>query len=316
MLRSVLVGLAALLTAMFLPSLLLEPVEAGADDHRLLIVEQLQEEPEEEQMLQLLSGDQILTVPLETYLVSVVAAEMPMSFHEEALKAQSVAARTFTMRQMKNSKHEHADLCDQSSCCQAWFSPQQLEEKLGNSKALLGTKAADAVAATKSQVLTYNGELIDAVYFSCSGGMTESAAAVWGSEIPYLKPVESPGEEGAARYLGEVLVPFEAFKKNLPQSNFSSQPSSWFGEIRRTEGGGVAEMEIGGVVYSGTELRSLFQLNSTMFDLAVTEGGILFETKGFGHRVGMSQYGANAMAQAGFTYDQILSYYYPGTRLQ
>ncbi len=316
MLRSVLVGFAALLTAMWLPALLLEPAEAEAGDHRLLIVEQAQEETGEDVVLQLLTENHIISVPVETYLIGVVAAEMPLSFHEEALKAQAVAARTFTLRQINNSKHENADVCDQSSCCQAWFSPEQLEEKLGGSKTLLETKAASAVAATKGEVLTYNGELIDAVYFSCSGGMTESAAAVWGSDIPYLQPVESPGEEVAARYLGSVLVSYGEFKKKLPQSIFSDNPASWFGEITRTDGGGVAQMEIGGAVYSGTELRSVFQLNSTVFDLAVTEEGILFETKGFGHRVGMSQYGANAMAQSGYSYDQILAHYYPGTQLQ
>lgn len=315
MLRSVIIGLTALLTAMFLPSLLLEPAESGLGDHRLLIVEQ-QEVSEEETVIQLLSGDRVIKLPLESYLVGVVAAEMPTSFHEEALKAQAVTARTFAMRQMKNSKHEQADLCDQSSCCQAWFSPEQLQEKLGDSKILVEEKATLAVSSTKGQVLTYEGKLIDAVYFSCSGGMTESAAAVWGSDIPYLQSVESPGEENAPRYLGEVLVPYEQFREKLPKSELPGQPSLWFGEIRRTESGGVIHIEIGGIEYSGTEVRALFHLNSTVFDVAVTEEGILFETKGFGHRVGMSQYGANAMAQEGYTYEKILSHYYPGTKLQ
>lgn len=314
MLCSVFVGIAALLTAMFLPSLLLEPAQAEVEDNRLLLVEQ--QETSEEPVIKLLSGDQIIELPLESYLIGVVAAEMPMSFHEEALKAQAVTARTFTMRQMKNSKHKDADLCDQSNCCQAWFSPEQLKEKLGNSKKLVEEKAVLAVASTEGKLLTYENELIDAVYFSCSGGMTESAASVWGSDIPYLQQVESPGEENAPRYMGEVLVPYAVFREKLSRSELSGQPSSWFGDVLRTESGGVSRIEIGGEVYSGTEIRSLFRLNSTVFDLAVTEDGILFETKGFGHRVGMSQYGANAMAQEGYTYDEILSHYYPGTKLQ
>lgn len=316
MLQSVLVGIVALLTAVWLPALLLEPAEAEAGDHRLLIIEQVREEPEEEAVLQLLADNEVISIPLETYLVGVVAAEMPLSFHDEALKAQAVAARTFTMRQMESSKHEQADLCDKSNCCQAWFSPKQMEEKLGDSMFLLEAKAETAVEATKGQVLIYDGKLIDAVYFSCSGGRTESAAAVWGGECPYLQSVESPGEEAAARYQASVLVPYGEFKNKLSTSVFSGNPSSWFGEIKRTEGGGVAQLEIGGTMYSGTELRSLFQLNSTMFDVAVVEEGIVFETKGFGHRVGMSQYGANAMAQVGNTYDQILAHYYPGAALQ
>ena len=146
--------------------------------------------------------------------------------------------------------------------------------------------------------------------------MTESAAAVWGSDIPYLQQVESPGEENAPRYLGEVLVPYAVFRDKLSRSELSGQPSSWFGNVHRTESGGVSQIEIGGEMYSGMEIRSLFHLNSTAFDLSVTEDGILFETKGFGHRVGMSQYGANAMAQGGYTYDEILAHYYPGTILQ
>ncbi len=315
MLRSALVGLAALLTAMWMPFFLLEPVEDGMEDNRLLIVEQ-QETLPEAQTVRLLTGEQIITVPLETYLVGVVAAEMPVSFHVEALKAQAVAARTFAMRQMKNSKHEDADLCDQSSCCQAWFSPEQMQDKLGDSKTLVEEKAALAVSATAGQVLKYEDKLIDAVYFSCSGGMTESAAAVWGSDIPYLRQVESPGEENAPRYQGEVLVPYASFREKLSQSDLSGQPSSWFGEMHRTGSGGVETIEIGGIVYSGTEIRSLFGLNSTIFDPAVTKDGIVFETKGFGHRVGMSQYGANVMAQNGYTYDEILAHYYTGAVLQ
>ena len=316
MLQSVLVGFAALFTAVWLPVLLLDPIDKSVEDHRLLVVEQRQEEWQEEPLVRLQTADRILTIPLETYLIGVVAAEMPISFHEEALKAQAVAARTFTMRQIDSGKHENADLCDQSSCCQAWFGPEQLETKFGESKTLIEEKAGAAAASTSGQVLIYGGKLIDAVYFSCSGGMTESAAAVWGSEIPYLQPVDSPGEENAARYLGETLVPYELFKKKLPNSDLSDQPSSWFGEILRTEGGGVAQMEIGGLTYSGTEIRSVFSLNSTLFDVAITEDGVLFETKGFGHRVGMSQYGANAMALAGCSYDEILLHYYPGAQLQ
>ena len=316
MLQSVLVGIAALLAAAWLPALLLGPAEEVMRDDRLLVVEQVRQETEEEMILQLLTDNKILSIPLETYLVGVVAAEMPVSFHEEALKAQAVAARTFAMHQIKNGKHEQADLCDQSSCCQAWLSSEQMGEKLGSSKDLVEENAAAAVNATKGKVLTYGGALIDAVYFSCSGGRTESAAAVWGSDIPYLQPVDSPGEETALRYKSSVLVSYEDFRKKLPDLSLSDNPSSWFGEIIKTEGGGVAKMEIGGKIYSGTELRTLFHLNSTMFELAVTEDGILFETKGFGHRVGMSQYGANAMAQAGCSYDEILAHYYPGAELE
>ena len=316
MLRSVLVGLTAMLMAFCLPAVLLKPPDEDPKDHRLLIVEETQETMQEDTILRLRTEEGVIDLPLETYLVGVVAAEMPLSFHSEALKAQAVAARTFALQHMDNGKHEDADLCAQSNCCQAWFSPEQMEKKLGDSKSVLEAKAGDAVSATKGEMLTYNGALIDAVYFSCSGGMTESAAAVWGNDIPYLQPVESPGEESAIRYQSSVVIEFSEFLNTFSELNLPDNPAAWFGEIRRTDGNGVAEIEIGGVSYTGTELRSLFRLNSTMFDVAITDAGIVFETKGFGHRVGMSQYGANAMALNGNSYKEILAHYYPGTTLE
>ncbi len=307
MIRGILVGMVSFLMAAWMPAALLTLEEPAQPDNRLLMVNVQEEGPAE--LVQILVDGNVVEMAMEDYLVGVLLGEMPVSFHKEALKAQAVAARTFARKQVEQGKHENYDLCTDSGCCQAWVDPRRIGEKVSVSH------VAEAVEETAGQALTYDGEWIDAVYFSCSGGKTEDAVAVWGGEVPYLQSVDSPGEEDALRFYSEVAVPLNDFKQGLPEAKLTGSPSAWFGPIKYTEGGGVREIEIGGRSYSGTELRKRFGLNSTMFQIAVAEEEIIFEVKGFGHRVGMSQYGANAMAQAGESYQKILQHYYPGTSL-
>lgn len=322
--QSIAAGLSALLMAVFLPLLLLSPMEQREPENTLLIIEDggVQEAVnlDEGYILRLKTGEQVVEIDLDTYLTGVVLSEMPASFSQEALKAQAVAARTFTLRQMQNSKHEDCDLCGNSSCCQAWTSREALQDKLGTSWTQYWEKAAAAVSDTDGVVLTYGGKLIDAVYFSCSGGTTEAAAAVWGSDIPYLQSVPSEGEEQASRYESTITIPLDQFRALLQKensaANLSGPAAGWFGDVVKSDGGGVYTMDIGGETFYGTRLRSLFGLNSTKFTVAVTEEGIEFSVRGFGHGVGMSQYGANAMAQDGSDYKEILSHYYTGVNLE
>ena len=158
------------------------------------------------------------------------------------------------------------------------------------------------------------GKLIQATYFSCSGGRTEDAAAVWGGDVPYLQSVDSPGEEAADTYADEVQLTKEAFQQMLGR-RLTGSPDKWLGEVKRTKGGGVATMVIGGKTYTGTQLRSTLELNSTAFTMAVQGENIVITTSGKGHRVGMSQYGAEAMAVKGSNYREILQHYYPQTRI-
>lgn len=249
---------------------------------------------------------------LDEYLVGVVLAEMPASFELEALKAQSVAARTFAWKaNVTGGKHGDGSVCVDSGCCQAHLSPEDYLEKTGNQEGL--NKVIDAVYATSGQVLTYQGELIEATYFSCSGGSTEDAQAVWGGEVPYLQAVDSPGEESAAWFRDKVTFTFKRFQQILGRE-LEDHPSDWFGQVSYTAGGGVAAMEIGGETYTGTDLRSLLGLRSTAFSVTVGKD-ITITTRGYGHRVGMSQYGADAMAVAGHTYREILAHYYVGTEI-
>ena len=172
----------------------------------------------------------------------------------------------------------------------------------------------DIVAATEGQVLTYEGKLIEATYFSCSGGATEDAVAVWGTDVPYLQSVESPGEEQAAHYTDTVSFSPTDFASRLGIS-LTGEPSKWFSERTYTEGGGVATMKIGTETFSGTQLRKILGLRSTAFEIETDDDVIVITTHGYGHRVGMSQYGADAMAAVGSTYPDILTHYYQGTEL-
>lgn len=249
---------------------------------------------------------------LESYLVGVVLAEMPASFELDALKAQAVVARTYTLRaNQSGGKHGDGSVCTDYACCQAHLDPQEYLNLGGTEDNL--NKIQSAVWDTRGEILTYEGALIEATYFSCSGGSTEDAVAVWGTDYPYLQSVESPGEEHAAHYTDTVSYTPDQFQSALGV-NLSGNPGTWFGDVTFTEGDGVDTMVIGGKAYRGTELRKKLGLRSTAFSVAVGEH-ISITTRGFGHRVGMSQYGADAMAMAGKDYAQILAHYYQGTVL-
>ena len=249
---------------------------------------------------------------LREYLVGVVLAEMPADFESEALKAQAVVARTYTRKRMEGSKHGEAAVCMDPGCCQGWRSGEDYLEAGGREQSL--NKVRSAVTDTDGLVLRWEGRLIDATYFSCSGGTTEDAVAVWGRDVPYLQSVESPGEEEAPRFTDSVSFSPAEFAGKLGLSG-GGDPGSWFGETTHTDGGGVDTMVIRGKIFTGTQLRSRLGLRSTAFEIAVSEKAITVTTRGFGHRVGMSQYGAQAMAQSGSTYGEILAHYYTGAEL-
>lgn len=250
---------------------------------------------------------------MDTYLVGVVLQEMPASFEKEALKAQAVVARTYARKAyIKGGKHGDGSVCTEPSCCQAWISEEAYLQQGGTPEAV--EKTRKAVRETSGQVLTYEGELIEATYFSCSGGRTEDAAAVWGTDFSYLQAVDSPGEEDASVYTDMVMFLPEELEEKLKIS-LSDDPQDWVGQITYTNGGGVDTVVLGGKYFTGLELRKKLGLRSTAFSMEASEEGIRFITKGYGHRVGMSQYGADAMAVAGSTYAEILSHYYQGSEL-
>ena len=254
-------------------------------------------------------GGTLSEMELDDYLTGVLLAEMPASFHPEALKAQAVAARTYTWKaRSTGGKHGDGSVCIDPACCQAWLTEEAYLSQGGSEAGL--ERVHSAVQATSGFVLYHEGALIEATYFSSAGGSTEAAAAVWGADFPYLQAVSSP----EAVENNEVIYTAVDFQRCLGAA-IAGDPRDWFGVVSYTEGGGVAEMEISGVIYTGTELRSLLSLRSTAFEI-IPEGETLrITTRGHGHRVGLSQYGANALAEQGSTWQQILQHYYPGTNL-
>ena len=268
---------------------------------------------EERWYIPVMIGSTVVTVELETYLTGVLLGEMPAYFEEEALMAQAVVARTYALyHHIRGYKHPGGAVCTDPGCCQAYVAEAVYVERGGREADV--QKLRNAVEATAGVVLTYEGELIDATYFSCSGGKTESALAVWGAEVPYLQSVSSPGEESAEHYSDTVWFEGADFQRLLGRS-LSGSPGSWLGKVEYTVGGGVATMIVGGRTYTGTELRALLGLNSTAFDMRAEGSGISVTTRGKGHRVGLSQEGAEAMAAVGCTWEEIVSRYYVGTRI-
>ncbi len=270
--------------------------------------------PERQMFLPVLVSENVARLmELEEYVLGVVLAEMPASFEKEALKAQAVVARTYALRCYENrDKHPDVAVCTDPACCQAYLSCEEYLVDRGLQRDV--DRVCQAVAETAGQVLTYEGRLIEATYFSCSGGRTEDAQAVWGEAIPYLQAVDSPGEEQADSFYEKRRFSALEFSQALGRT-LAGSPETWLGKCTYTKGGGVAYMVIGGVTYTGVTLRSLLGLNSTAFTMTADETGITVETLGKGHRVGMSQYGADAMAVQGSGYEEILRYYYQGTRI-
>ena len=261
----------------------------------------------------LMKDGSVTTMDMNDYLTCVVLREMPASFEAEALKAQAVVARTYALRRcVSGGKHTDAAVCTNSDCCQGYCDIEEYLADAGNHEDI--EKVKDAVNMTDAMVLVYDGELIDATYFSCSGGLTEDAKAVWGSDIPYLRSTQSPGEENAKYYVDTATFDAAEFLERLeidPELSNHLQISN----ITYTNGGGVETIDICGVRLKGTELRNKLALRSTAFAISAVGDTVTVTTKGFGHRVGMSQYGADAMAVGGATFCDILAHYYQGTQL-
>ena len=274
-------------------------------------------EGDAETMITVLADGEIAEVSMADYLPGVVAAEMPASFEPEALRAQAVAARTYILDRMAHPVEAHPDaaVCDDPGCCCAYVSEDEMRENWGADYRRNQRRIRNAVRSTDGMVLTWEGEPIRAVFHSSSGGMTETSAALWG-EVPYLVSVPSP--ETAADVPGfETTVTVSAADAAQALGiEPPEDPAQWLGEIRRDNAGRVETITIGGVTKTGAEARQLFSLRSTNFTVEVQDGNLVFHVTGSGHGVGMSQYGANVMAQQGAAYPEILAHYYPGTTLE
>lgn len=253
------------------------------------------------------SNGEITEMDLEEYLVGVVAAEMPASFNIEALKAQSVVARTYTLKLLESNREITDDVKTQ-----VYKSNNELQNMWGSNYNNYYQKVKNAVEQTKGLVIKYNGSLIDAVYHSTSNGYTEDAINVWGNNIPYLKTVTSPWDTSSTSYLRNTNIGFDVISNAL-KINFDS--SSTIDVISRDDSNRILKVRFNDKEYSGVEIRNLLGLRSTDFDAVILENGVNFTTRGYGHGVGMSQYGANGMAKSGYSFEQILNHYYLGIKI-
>ena len=264
-------------------------------------------------------GEDILEMSLEEYVLGVLSAEMPASFKPEALKAQAVAARTYTLYCAAAGKHKDADVCADFGCCQAWKNEQQMRDQWGAEYDKYREKLGQAVKSTAAQRLIYEGEPIFAAFHSSSAGSTENCGAIW-SELPYLISVDSPENENfVPNYISTLEISSLDFRDTLlhfcPEADFSGDENQWIGDILYEDSGRVDSVSLGSISFPATKLREIFALRSTAFTLEYTGENFLFTVRGFGHGVGMSQYGANVMASQGSDYTAILAHYYPGTSL-
>lgn len=272
--------------------------------------------------------DNVVEMNFNEYLKGVVAAEMPASFHIEALKAQAIAARTYvyhrmSIRQKTNAEipgHKGADICTDSSHCKAWISKKNAMEKWGILSAKeYWNKISQAVDDTANIIITYENEPIDAVFHSTSSGKTENSEDVWANNVPYLRSTWSEGEQYSPKYETKVEISKEEFINKIQNAgsgiSTGADLEKAIGEVKRTEGGSVDTIVIGNKSFEGTEVRKIFGLNSANFTIELKEDSVIFKVTGNGHGVGMSQYGANYLAQQGKTYEAILKKYYRGVRL-
>lgn len=251
------------------------------------------------------STGEIKNIELEDYIVGVVAGEMPASFNEEALKAQAIAARTYAMYKMKNSNGTYDLVTDKTN--QVYITEDKMKSLWQENFDYYFEKIKKAVYDTKDLIMTYNGDIILSLYFARSNGKTEDAILVFGSNEEYLKSVESPEES----LTSEVTISKDEFCNKI---NISCDAIN-ISNVLKSSSGRINSLNINGKTFKGTEIRTLFDLKSTDFDISIGSE-IKFVTKGYGHGVGMSQYGANKLAQNGKNYEEILKHYYQNINIE
>lgn len=266
---------------------------------------------------------QIEEMKLDDYLYGVVASEMPANFELEALKAQAVVARTYTIYKIvnDNSKHEGANICDNSTCCQAWITKEdrmaKWDEPLRESN---WNKIIEAVNSTQGKIITYGGAPINAFFHSNSGGTTETTANVWGGTgYPYLQSVETSGEDAYSQYNSEVTLTKQTFidkiKEKHTEFEIDFNLEDCIKILEYTEGNRVKKVKIGNLELSGVEVRTILGLKSANFIVTIEGENIKFKVTGYGHGVGMSQTGADSMAKSGSNYEEIIKHFYTGVEI-
>ena len=265
------------------------------------------------------NSNNITEISLREYLIGVVAAEINPAYHEEAIKAQIVAAHTkleYT-KAHKTDNLQNADISDSPASHQGYLTDAEQKDKWGANYKSYHEKIEKCVDEVINIIIEYNEAPINAVFHSISNGQTENASDVWGGDYPYLVSVQSAGDKLSPSYSSKKTVSKEDFKKKLIKigANLGDNPSKWVEKINNTATGMVKEIVIGGKSFKGTEIRTIFGLKSSTFNIKHDDENFIFTVCGYGHGVGLSQYGTDYMARQGFTYEQILKHYYKNVEL-
>lgn len=280
------------------------------------------EENKEEDTVKIMSADSknITETSLRDYLIGAVAAEISPTYHEEAIKAQAIACHTLLQytKLYKSDGLNGADISDSSSSHQGYLSLEQQKDKWGDNYSKYREKLEKCVDEVQSIMIYYNSKPICAAFHAISNGTTENASEVWGGDYPYLVSVPSPGDRLSPAYSSALTVTAEEFKSVIEKNGgkASDTPDKWLGESVLTETGMVKSIKICSKEYKGTDIRNMFSLKSSTFKCEYKDNSFTFTVSGYGHGVGMSQYGADYMARQGKTYREILGHYYKGVEIK
>lgn len=259
------------------------------------------------------SNGNIESIPLEEYVVGVVAGEMPVSFELEALKAQSVASRSYVLKKIANNKDREYDVVDTVSN-QVYLDLEELKAKWGDKFLEYISKVREAVNETSMEYLEYDGEVIEAMFFSTSNGYTEDSGVVFSNSLPYLKSVESSwDEEVATAFYKSTSMSLQEFYERL---GLEYDKELNVEVLERSSSNRIVRLKINGIEFKGRDVYHKLGLRSCDFEFVLVGNNVEIKTKGYGHGVGMSQYGAQGMAKGGYDYQEILSHYYVGTNLK
>lgn len=272
-----------------------------------------------------INSGEVMEVPVRDYVIGAVCAEMPAVFEVEALKAQAVAAHTYAERQRRISRSSPkpelcgADFSNDTSKYQGYFTDSQIKHYFGENYEEYYARISAACDEVADCILTYEDEPIIAAFHSMSAGKTESAENAWGTAVDYLVPVDSSADMAAPKYEEEVRIPVSFLQTRLEEVfsgvTLGEDASRWIMPAERSDSGTVLSAVLGDMTVTGSDIRTALGLRSADFTVRIEGNDAVFTTKGFGHGVGMSQYGANAMAKEGSTWQEILEHYYKGCKI-
>lgn len=261
-------------------------------------------------IVKLKTENKIINLSLEEYIIGVVACEMPASFHIEALKAQAVASRTYALKKMENNNIYDLENSTNNQC---YFSKEDMKQRWKSNFNKYYTKIQNATLNTKGEYLTYNGNIISAFYFAMSNGKTENSQYVFHENLPYINSVDSSWETTHKNFITEIILSEKNFLQKL---NLKDKKVTKIEILNKTTSNRINELKINDTLFKGTDFRKYLNLKSTDFKIVKKDNNIKIKTKGYGHGVGMSQYGANGMANENKNYKEILFYYYKNVNLK